>query len=157
MNRIGKGDETAELFISEELYKKLKKDNLVPVAGDILITSRGTLGQCYEIRKEDKFYFQDGMISWLHNRNKEITNVYLMYLFQMPGFRIQIDEVPAGSTVNYLSLARMKNLRIMCPTIKFQQQFSAFVTQVDKSKLAVQRGLKELEILKKSLMQKYFG
>ena len=34
---------------------------------------------------------------------------------------------------------------------------TAFVAQTDKSKLAVQQGLKELEILKKSLMQQYFG
>ena len=31
------------------------------------------------------------------------------------------------------------------------------IFQVDKSKLAVQQGLQELEILKKSLMQQYFG
>ena len=43
------------------------------------------------------------------------------------------------------------------PPIELQEQFAAFVEQVDKSKLAVQQGLKELEILKKSLMQQYFG
>ena len=43
------------------------------------------------------------------------------------------------------------------PPLKLQQQFAAFVEQTDKSKLAVQKGLQELETLKKSLMQKYFG
>ena len=85
-----------------------------------------------------------------------VTNTYIMQLFQMPGFRKQIDDIPAGSTVNYLSLARLKELRVMCPTIELQEQFIAFVEQVDKSKLAVQQGLQELEILKKSLMQEYF-
>ena len=41
--------------------------------------------------------------------------------------------------------------------VSVQEQFAAFVAQTDKSKLAVQQGLKELEILKKSLMQQYFG
>ena len=157
MNRIENKDETAELFITAELYEELRENNLVPVVGDILVTSRGTLGQCYEIREQDKFYFQDGMISWLYNRDEKITNAYLMYLFRMPGFRLQIDEVPAGSTVNYLSLVRMKNLKIMCPPLELQQQFATFVAEVDKSKLAVQQGLQELETLKKSLMQQYFG
>ena len=134
MNRIENKDETAELFITAELYEELRENNLVPVVGDILVTSRGTLGQCYEIREQDKFYFQDGMISWLYNRDEKITNAYLMYLFRMPGFRLQIDEVPAGSTVNYLSLVRMKNLKIMCPPLELQQQFAAFVAEVDKSK-----------------------
>jgi type I restriction enzyme, S subunit len=157
MNRIENKDETAELFITAELYEELRENNLVPVVGDILVTSRGTLGQCYEIREQDKFYFQDGMISWLYNRNEKITNTYLMYLFRMPGFRLQIDEVPAGSTVNYLSLVRMKNLKIMCPPLELQEQFAAFVEEVDKSKFVVQQSLRELETLKKSLMQKYFG
>ena len=43
------------------------------------------------------------------------------------------------------------------PPLKLQEQFAAFVEQTDKSKLAVQKGLQELEILKKSLMQQYFG
>ena len=157
MNRIERADETAELFISEELYEKLKDDGLVPLAGDILVTSRGTLGQCYEIREHDKFYFQDGMISWLYDRSSKISNNYLMHLFQMPGFRVQIDETPAGSTVNYLSISRIKKLKIMCPSIECQQQFADFVSRVDKSKAAVERGLASLETLKKSLMQQYFG
>ena len=43
------------------------------------------------------------------------------------------------------------------PPLPLQEQFAAFVEQTDKSKLAVQQGLQELEILKKSLMQQYFG
>ena len=157
INRIEKGDETAKLFITEELYEELRANNLVPVAGDILVTSRGTLGQCYEVREQDKFYFQDGMISWLYNRNEKITNIYLVYLFQMPGFRLQIDEVPAGSTVNYLSLARMKKLRIICPPIELQNQFADFVKAIEKSKAAVQAALDKTQLLFDSLMQKYFG
>ena len=152
VQRMDERTVTAELYISEQHYAALKKEGLVPVAGDILVTSRGTLGRCYEIKEDDRFYFQDGMISWLFDKKPMVTNTYIMQLFQMPGFRKQIDDIPAGSTVNYLSLARLKELRVMCPTIELQEQFIAFVEQVDKSKLAVQQGLQELEILKKSLM-----
>lgn len=41
--------------------------------------------------------------------------------------------------------------------LALQEQFAAFVEQVDKSKLAIQKSLEKLETLKKSLMQKYFG
>lgn len=50
----------------------------------------------------------------------------------------------------------VKAVEFICPPIELQQQFAAFVEQTDKSKLAVQQGLQELEILKKSLMQEYF-
>ena len=43
------------------------------------------------------------------------------------------------------------------PPLPLQEQFAAFVEQTDKSKLAVQQSIAELEELKKSLMQKYFG
>jgi type I restriction enzyme S subunit len=48
-------------------------------------------------------------------------------------------------------------LDIPLPPIEQQQQFAAFVEQTDKSKLAIQESLAELETLKKALMQKYFG
>ena len=51
----------------------------------------------------------------------------------------------------------LENYRVALPPIELQEQFATFVEQTDKSKLAVQKGLQELEILKKSLMQQYFG
>ena len=41
--------------------------------------------------------------------------------------------------------------------LALQEQFSAIVKQINKSKLAVQQSLDKLELLKKALMQKYFG
>ena len=157
MNRIENKGETADLFITETLYEKLKDENLVPAAGDILVTSRGTLGRCYEIRNDDRFYFQDGMISWLYDRSEKILNTYLIFLFQMAGFRVQIDEAPPGSTVNYLSIARLKNLKVMCPPISLQNEFAEFVSEVDRQKAALRRSLTALTTLKSALMQEYFG
>ena len=56
-----------------------------------------------------------------------------------------------------IQMDKLKAYPFPYPPIELQEQFAAFVEQVDKSKLAVQQGLKELEILKKSLMQQYFG
>ena len=156
-NLINTGMATAELFIPEERYMMLQAQEQVPVEGDILVTSRGTLGQCYIVRADDKFYFQDGMISWLSEYADGITPLYIAYLFSMPGFRKQIDSMQAGSTVAYLSIAMIRKLKVMLPDMETQNQFSAFVAQVDKSKLAIQKSLEKLETLKKALMQEYFG
>lgn len=145
------------LFIPEERYVELKNAGLVPTTGDILVTSRGTLGRCYIIKDEDKFYFQDGMISWLSSYVDGITPLYLQYLFTMPGFRKQIDGMQAGSTVAYLSIAMLKKLRVMVPPIETQNCFALFVEQLDKSKAAVQKSLDEAQLLFDSLMQQYFG
>ena len=145
------------LFIPTEKYNELKENDLVPTAGDILVTSRGTLGRCYIVRQEDKFYFQDGMISWLADLNNQITSVYLSQLFAMSGIQKQIASLQAGSTVAYLSISMLKKLNIMLPPLDRQKQFSAFVQQADKSKAVVQKSLDESQMLFDSLMQKYFG
>ena len=157
VSKIDTGTVDSALFISEIKYTELKRAGLVPVTGDILVTSRGTLGRCYIIQDEDCFYFQDGMISWLSNYSEEITPLYLQYLFTMSGFRKQIDNTQAGSTVAYLSIAMLKKLQVMVPDKALQEQFAAFVAQTDKSKLAIKQSLEKLETLKKSLMQHYFG
>ena len=157
VSKMDTGVADSGLFIPEEKYLELTQAGLAPVAGDILVTSRGTLGRCYIIQEEDRFYFQDGMISWLSNYAESITPLYLQYLFSMSGFRKQIDGMQAGSTVAYLSIAMLKKLRIMIPSKEAQLKFTSFVTQIDKSKSAIQKSLAETQMLFDSLMQKYFG
>ena len=155
--RIDNVKNAPELFIPINKYNELKENGLVPTEGDILVTSRGTLGRCYIVRPEDEFYFQDGMISWLSDLNSQITSVYLSQLFAMSGIQKQIASLQAGSTVAYLSITMLKKLNIMLPPLDRQEQFAAFVEQADKSKVAVQKALDEAQLLFDSLMQKYFG
>ena len=155
--RIDNVKNAPELFIPINKYNELKENGLVPTEGDILVTSRGTLGRCYIVRPEDEFYFQDGMISWLSDLNSQITSVYLSQLFAMSGIQKQIASLQAGSTVAYLSIAMLKKLNIMLPPLDLQEQFAAFVEQTDKSKVVVQKALDEAQTLFDSLMQKYFG
>ena len=63
----------------------------------------------------------------------------------------------SGSASPHINVGDIKAFAIILPPIALQEQFVTFVEQTDKSKLAIQESLKRLEILKKSLMQKYFG
>ena len=56
-----------------------------------------------------------------------------------------------------LLLSKINATEIYVPDIELQNQFAAFVEQTDKSKLEIQKSLEKLELLKKALMQKYFG
>lgn len=154
--RIDNDSETSVLFIPVEKYEELCTNGLVPIAGDILITSRGTLGKCYIVKETDKFYFQDGMISWLSDISEKISSLYISYLFSMDGIQRQIANLQAGSTVAYLSIAMLKKLDIMIPPMVLQQEFEAFVAQVDKLKAAVHEALDESQLLFDSLMEQYF-
>ena len=63
---------------------------------------------------------------------------------------------PAGTQPN-LNTAIMKAYVQIIPPMELQKEYIAFVEQTDKSKLAIQASLDKLELLKKSLMQEYFG
>ena len=146
-NGITKRYDVNPLFNKWKIFNELKNNGLVPNAGDILVTSRGTLGRCYIVKECDEFYFQDGMISWLSNLDSQLTNMYLSHLFMTSGIQKQIESLQAGSTVTYLSIAMLKILNIILPPLDLQNQFADFVAQVDKSKLVAQRGLQQLKFL----------
>jgi type I restriction enzyme S subunit len=56
-----------------------------------------------------------------------------------------------------INMRQLKALPVLIPPLGLQNQFAAFVTQTDKSKVAVQKALDEAQLLFDSLMQKYFG
>ena len=56
-----------------------------------------------------------------------------------------------------INAQELQNIGLYLPPVELQRRFIQFKKETDKSKLAIQKSLEKLEILKKSLMQKYFG
>ena len=151
------GNPINDLFIPNSKFKEFQTKGLVPSVNDILITSRGTLGLCYIIKPEDEFYFQDGMITWLAFKNhNKVLSVFIDWLFKSV-LKTKIDNETNGATVKYVSISDLKKLQIPVPPLSLQNDFAAFVQQIDKSKFAVQKSLEKAETLYKSLMQRYFA
>jgi type I restriction enzyme S subunit len=84
--------------------------------------------------------------------NKEITPIYLKNYID-----IKMNIEGNGAAQPQLTIPMIKSMEIMVPPIELQNRFATFVEQTDKSKLAIQKSLDELETLKKALMQEYFG
>ena len=81
---------------------------------------------------------------------------YLMTYFQMDAFRQQI-KTGATTTINQITGRMLDDVTIPLPPMSLVDQFAAFVKQIDKSKFEIKQSLEKLELLKKELMQKYFG
>ena len=79
-----------------------------------------------------------------------------MTYFQLPAFRAQITT-GATTTINQITGRMLDVVKLPVPDLDTIREFEKFVTQVDKSKAAVQKALDEAQILFDSLMQKYFG
>ena len=87
--------------------------------------------------------------------NEAIKVAFLMHYFKA----IENDVLSGvrGVTADNIDFKAFQKRTIIVPPLELQEQFAAFVKQTEKSKLAIQQSLNKLEILKKALMQKYFG
>lgn len=75
------------------------------------------------------------------------TDPYWIYtLTAFSKFRVDAANNMTGSAgQRRVPASFLENYQVSLPPLPLQQQFSAFVEQTDKSKLAVQQGLQELE------------
>lgn len=61
-----------------------------------------------------------------------------------------------GANIQNLNQQTLSQLAIPLPPLSLQNQFADFVTEVDKSKVEVQKALDQTQLLFDSLMQQYF-
>ena len=80
-----------------------------------------------------------------------------MFVLSQKHIRQQLVKSAGGSTQINVGKPAVLSVEFFVPPMELQNQFAAFVEQTDKLKLAIQQSITELEELKKSLMQKYFG
>lgn len=84
-----------------------------------------------------------------------IASEFLMYYFKA----IEADVLKAvrGVTADNIDFKEFQQRQIIVPPFSMQEQFAAFVTQVNQTKSVVQKALEEAQTLFDSLMQQYFG
>lgn len=143
-------------YITEEKYEKLKRYTVHP--GDVIITIMGTVGRSAVIPKDMPKAINTKHLACLTPNADMVDSYFLTNAFQIhPVIRQQLEYQSKGAIMDGLNLTIIKGLTFRLPPLDLQKQFTAFYNQVDKSKLAIQQGLQELETLKKSLMQQYFS
>lgn len=126
--------------------------------GDLLVCEGGEIGRCAVWHNEvHPCYFQKALHRVRCNSDIVLPD-YLARWFQYNcehGGFASIEG--AKATIAHLPGAKLKQLKVTVPPIKLQEEFVTFATQVDKSKIEVQKSLDEAQLLFDSLMQQYFG
>lgn len=151
----GKIDMTDCSLICEADFKKINERSKVDI-GDIIMPMIGTVGKPVIVDIEPEFAIKNvALIKF--KIDTSVLNTYIQSLLQSDYFDKAVISKVRGGTQKFISLGDIRKLEILVPPIELQNQFASFVEQIDKSKLAIQQSLEQLETLKKSLMQKYFG
>ena len=100
-----------------------------------------------------KACFPDSVVGFIPNNNTNIIFIHYWFGF----FQKVLEEQAPQVAQKNINLKILSELKVILPSIELQNEFADFVKQTDKSKLEIQKSLDKLEILKKSLMQQYFG
>lgn len=82
---------------------------------------------------------------------------FVQVLSTTPFFRRQIIAQSKTATMTTIGQDGILKSSVVLPPIDLQNQFAAFVERVDQQKQIVQQSLEKLELMKKALMQEYFG
>lgn len=144
-----------DYYIDEEKYKELK--NCAVQAGDILISLVGTYGKTLIMPDNyEAGIINPRLMKITLNKNK-VTPIYFKYYFESNALKASMDANTHGGTMGILNLGIIRQMKIQVPPLSLQNQFAAFVERVDQQKQTVQQSLEKLELLKKALMQEYFG
>ena len=129
--------------------------------GDLLFTRKNTpelVGMCAYVNDTAPNLMMPDLIFRL-NTNEKINKIFLWKLINHEFFRGKIQNIATGSakSMSNISKERLEKLAIILPPLHLQNDFAALVERVDQQKQTVQQSLERLELMKKALMQEYFG
>ena len=115
----------------------------ITIAANIAQTSILTFDAC----------FPDSVVGFI---SRNMTNeLFIHYWFSF--FQKILDEQAPQVAQKNINLKILSELNVIVPPLSLQNRFAAFVEHVDQQKQTVQQSLEKLELMKKALMQEYFG
>ena len=143
-------------FLTIEKAEQLKAYSIEP--GDIAMSRKGNVGKCGVFPD----YYEPGIIHSdvlrIRVDSKRVIPCFMMYQLHFSrAVQYQIETVSSGAIMAGINVTKLKQIEVYVPEYELQQRFSGFVGKVDRQKLTIQQSLDKLEVLRKSLMQEYFG
>ena len=168
-------DEGSEWFITIKNVKDchITTDNMQPVnapdnaeakrtrvqEGDLLISITADLGRTGVVTKEiaDHGAYINQHLTCIRLNREVLEPLYVAYFMESSAGKEQFISKNQSAVKAGLNFNSINTLQLVVPPLTIQQEFLCFVSQVDKSKVVVNKALNETRLLFDSLMQQYFG
>lgn len=165
INCLGVGDfkdlsviENTEILPMVSLNEMPSEEYLLKDDDIVFVRSNGNkalVGRSLAVYPGDVPTAFSGFCIRYRKHDDEVTVPYLLRVLKAESIRLKMAG--RGANIQNLNQQILETLIIPVPPKELQLEFAAFVHQVDKSKVVVQKALDEAQLLFDSLMQKYFG
>ncbi|MBQ9003693.1 MAG: restriction endonuclease subunit S, partial [Eggerthellaceae bacterium] len=118
-------------YIDEDLYASIRNKFGVPQPGDLLVTSRGSIGVPYLYTDADRFYFADGNLTWLRNFDSQADSRFLYYWFLSPVGKHTVDSCAKGTAQKAVAIEALKRSSIDLPVVGAQRRIASILMAYD--------------------------
>lgn len=144
------------LFISEKKFNEIKEKFGIPQENDLLLTSVGTIGIPYIVKKQDEFYFKDGNLTWFKNFSNNLLSKYLCFWLKSDNGKGILNNTVIGSSQKALTISALKKILIPLPPIETQKKIADILSNYDDLIENNQKQIKLLEEAAQRLYKKWF-
>jgi type I restriction enzyme, S subunit len=141
-------------FISEEKAKELARSEVKP--GDIVVVAVGFSGLAYQIPDSLPRAIMSQNFNKISPDLQKVTATYLTFCINSSIVQNQIDQQITDTVRTFLSLTKLKTVKIPLPPLDLQQKFTQRVNVIEKLKTTHQKSLIELDALFASLQHRAF-
>ena len=126
---IQKSSTIGTYYVTAEKYNELRRFECC--SGDILMSCSGTMGELYQLPEDcERGIINQALCKFTLNE-RILPIVFLSYMRETIGNL----ETKGSGIQNIAAVSYVKAMPINLPPLHVQEQFAAFVQQVDKSKL----------------------
>ena len=134
-------------------YRLLPDDVLMTEGGDPDKLGRGAIIQ----KPLENCIHQNHIFRVRLNENMILPVYFAEFLQHQKAKQYFLRCAKQTTGIASINMAQLKGLPTLVPPRALQMDFTNTVEQINKSKLTIQQSLDKLEVLKKALMQQYFG
>ena len=140
------------LYITNHRYNEIKNKFGVPVAGDMLLTSVGTIGIPYIVKETDTFYFKDGNLTWFRNFTGKLCARYLYYWVTSKEGTGVLNNTTIGSSQKALTISALKNIEVAVPPLETQRRIADILSVYDD---LIENNRKQIKLLEEAAQRLY--
>lgn len=126
---------------------------------DLLISITADLGRTGIVTKKiaEHGAYINQHLTCIRLKQDKLNPLYVAYYMESDAGKEQFTAKNQSAVKAGLNFNAINSLKLTVPPLALQNQFAAFVERVDQQKQTVQQSLEKLELMKKALMQEYFG